>query len=102
MTIYAFRVNGVRIKYTRPKWNAEAVVIPVSSFYELSVDRNNPWAVTLPGVSMPYSIDIDKTPKNVLRTLSTEDVSGAYLNGSSISVPTFFGLGTRCLFSARP
>ena len=56
-------VNGVRIKYTRPKWNAEAVVIPVSSFYELSVDRNNPWAVTLPGVSMPYSIDIDKTPK---------------------------------------
>lgn len=94
-------VNGVRIKYTRPKWNAEAVVIPVSSFYELSVDRNNPWAVTLPGVSMPYSIDIDKTPKNVLRTLSTEDVSEP-ISTVSISVPTFFGLGTRCLFSARP
>lgn len=78
-------VNGVRIKYTRPKWNAEAVVIPVSSFYELSVGRNNPWAVTLPGVSMPYSIDIDKTPKKRFKNVEYGGRIGAYLNGVDFS-----------------
>ena len=79
-------VNCVRFKYTHPKWNAEAVMIPVSSFYELSTDRNNPWALTLPGVSMPYSINIDNTPEKRFRSIEYGGRFGAYLSGGDFSV----------------
>lgn len=74
-------VNGIRIRYTRPKWSAEAVVIPVSSFYELSTDSDNPWAVSLPGVTVPYSVNLDNTPEKQFRNVEYGGRIGAYLSG---------------------
>lgn len=74
-------VNGVRVRYTRPKWSAEAIVIPVSSFYELSADNANPWAVSLPGVTVPYSVNLDNTPKKQLKNMEYGGRIGAYLSG---------------------
>ena len=38
-------VGGLRLRYSREKWNAEAVAIPVSSFFDLPTDSENPWSV---------------------------------------------------------
>lgn len=74
-------VNGIRVRYTRPKWSAEAIMIPVSSFYELSTDSDNPWAVNLPGVAVPYSINLDNTPEKQFRNVEYGGRIGAYLSG---------------------
>lgn len=74
-------VDGVRIRYTRPKWSAEAIMIPVSSFYELSTDSDNPWAVNLPGVTVPYSINLDNTPEKKFVNMEYGGRIGAYLSG---------------------
>lgn len=74
-------VNGIRVRYTRPKWSAEAIMIPVSSFYELSTDNANPWAVGLLGVTVPYSINIDNTPKKLFKNMEYGGRIGAYLSG---------------------
>lgn len=79
-------VNGVRVRYTRPKWSAEAVAIPVSSFYELPTDGNNPWAISLPGISLPYTVDTGDTPDRRFRNIEYGGRVGAYLNGCDFSV----------------
>lgn len=38
-------VGGLRLRYSREKWSFEAVAIPVSSFFELPTDAENPWSV---------------------------------------------------------
>ena len=38
-------VGGLRLRYSREKWSAEAVAIPVSSFFDLPTDVENPWSV---------------------------------------------------------
>ena len=38
-------VGALRLRYSREKWSFEAVAIPVSSFFELPTDNDNPWSV---------------------------------------------------------
>jgi len=38
-------VGGLRLRYSREKWCAELVAVPVSSFFELPTDAENPWSV---------------------------------------------------------
>lgn len=38
-------VGAIRLRYSREKWSAEAVAIPVSSFFDLPTDAENPWSV---------------------------------------------------------
>lgn len=38
-------VGGLRLRYSREKWCAEVVAVPVSSFFELPTDGENPWSV---------------------------------------------------------
>jgi len=38
-------VGGLRLRYAREKWCVEGVVIPVSSFFDLPTDSDNPWSV---------------------------------------------------------
>ena len=38
-------VDGLRVRYSRERWCLEAVAIPVSSFFELPTDAQNPWSV---------------------------------------------------------
>lgn len=79
-------VNALRLRYTCPQWSAEAIVIPVSSFYELSTDSRNPWVVNLPGVDTPYTIDMGKTPKKQIKNMEYGGRIGAYFCGVDFSV----------------
>ena len=38
-------VGGLRLRYSREKWNAEVVAVPVSSFFDLPTDAVNPWSI---------------------------------------------------------
>lgn len=38
-------VGGLRLRYSQEKWSAEVVAVPVSSFFELPTDAENPWSV---------------------------------------------------------
>jgi hypothetical protein len=38
-------VDGLRLRYANEQWCLEAVAIPVSSFFELPTDNQNPWSV---------------------------------------------------------
>jgi len=38
-------VGGLRVRFSREKWSMEAVAIPVSSFFDLPIDAENPWSV---------------------------------------------------------
>jgi len=38
-------VGSLRLRYSQEKWCAEVVAIPVSSFFELPTDAENPWSV---------------------------------------------------------
>ena len=38
-------VGGLRLRYSREKWRFEAVVIPISSFFDLPTDEKNPWSI---------------------------------------------------------
>lgn len=56
-------VNGLRARYSRSSWSAEVVALPVSSFYILPTDADNPWSINLPDATMPYIIDIGQKPQ---------------------------------------
>lgn len=79
-------VNGLRLRYIRPKWSMEAVIIPVSSFYELTVDKDNPWAISLPGVGLPYTINLGRKPGQTLTNIEYGGRIGFYLSGVDFSV----------------
>ena len=38
-------VSGLRLRYSREKWSVEAVAIPVSSFFDMPTDADNPWSI---------------------------------------------------------
>ena len=38
-------VGSLRLRYSRQKWSLEAVAIPVSTFFNLPTDNENPWSV---------------------------------------------------------
>ena len=38
-------VGALRIQFSREKWRLEAVAVPVSSFFELPTDTENPWSM---------------------------------------------------------
>ena len=38
-------VGSLRLRYSREKWCAEVVAVPVASFFELPTDNQNPWSV---------------------------------------------------------
>lgn len=79
-------VNAVRVRHTRPQWSAEIIVIPVSSFYELSTDSRNPWAINLPGVSVPYTINMGETPQKKIGNMEYGGRIGAYFSGVDFSI----------------
>lgn len=78
-------VNALRIRCIRPKWSAEAVWIPISSFFELPTDPDNPWAVRLPAAAQPCTFHTDGTPARTLRNMEFGGRIGFYLSGIDFS-----------------
>jgi len=80
-------VNLLRAKYT---WNAvtlELVCCPVTEFFIIPTEEDNPWSVRLPNVSMPYEIDLESgKPKKRFRNIEYGGRMGVNLSGIDFSV----------------
>lgn len=79
-------VTGFRVKYVKPYWAAEVIAIPVTSFFELPTGTSNPWAISFPGVSQPYNIDLNDSPAKNLRNSEYGGKFSVFLPGVDFSV----------------
>lgn len=71
-------VGGLRLRYTQPKWCAEAIAIPVSSFFELPTDDANPWSIG--------PIPIGAEPEHKLNNMEYGGRLSWFLNGADFSI----------------
>ncbi|MBP5418567.1 MAG: hypothetical protein J6Y72_01965 [Bacteroidales bacterium] len=79
-------VNGLRARYSRSSWSAEVVALPISSFYILPTDDDNPWSINLPDATMPYVIDIGQKPQ---KKIANGEIGGRlmfFLSGIDFSL----------------
>ncbi len=80
-------VNGLRARYTWRSVTFEAVCNPVADFFILPTDERNPWAVRLPSVSLPYTIDLESgKPEKRLRNMEFGGRLTVNLSGIDFSV----------------
>lgn len=79
-------ITGIKVKYVRSSWSVEAIAIPVSSFFQLPTESVNPWAISFPGVELPYSININDTPSKRLKNLEFGGRFSVFLPGIDFSV----------------
>lgn len=70
--------GGLRVCYSHEIWSAEAVVIPVSSFFELPTDAENPWSVGL--------IPINDEPRRTFCNMEYGGRLSFYLSGIDFSL----------------
>lgn len=78
-------VSAFRLKYVKPSYNFELVFIPVSEFFILPVDNENPWSITH-SFTMPYQASMDKTPDKTIKNSEFGGRFSFYLNGIDFSV----------------
>ena len=71
-------VGGLRLRYSREKWCAEAVAIPVSSFFDLPTDAENPWSVG--------AVPIGSEPKRRLSNMEYGGRLSFFLSGIDFSL----------------
>lgn len=63
-------VNALRAKYAWRSLTFEAICNPVADFFILPTDRRNPWALSLPSATLPYTIDLESgKPEKRLRNM---------------------------------
>lgn len=77
-------VNAFRLKLTQQKFNAEFIFIPVSDFFILPLDSDNPWSV-LSSLNIPYIIN-DTKPKTNLRNSEIGGRLSFFLNAIDFSI----------------
>jgi len=78
-------VNAFRMKYIQPNYNLELIFVPVSEFFVLPVEEENPWAITH-SFEMPYQVDMDNTPTQNLKNSEFGGRFSFYLSGIDFSV----------------
>lgn len=74
-------VGGLRLRYSREKWCAEFVAVPVSSFFELPTDDKNPWSVG--------PIPIGDEPSRRLCNMEYGGRLSFFLSGIDVSLSAF-------------
>ena len=71
-------VGALRLRYSREKWSAEVVAIPVSSFFELPTDDKNPWSVG--------ALPIEEEPKHRIYNMEYGGRLSFFLSGIDFSL----------------
>ena len=71
-------VGALRLRYSREKWCFEAVAVPVSSFFDLPTDAENPWSVG--------QIPIGDEPKRRLCNMEYGGRLSVFLSGVDFSL----------------
>ena len=70
-------VGALRIQFSREKWRLEAVAVPVSSFFELPTDTENPWSMG--------QFTINEEPKHRLYNMEYGSRLSFFLSGIDFS-----------------
>lgn len=70
-------VGALRLRYSREKWCLEAVAVPISSFFELPTEEENPWSVG--------ELTIGKEPKHKLYNMEYGGRLSFFLSGIDFS-----------------
>ena len=78
-------VNAFRLKYIKPSYNFEMVFVPVSEFFVLPVDADNPWSITN-AYEIPYQVDMGNTPAKIFKNGEIGGRFSLYLSGIDFSV----------------
>ena len=71
-------VGGLRMRYSRQSWSLEAIAVPVTSFFILPTDAENPWSVG--------QIKIDKEPDKKFSNMEYGGRLSFYLSGIDFSM----------------
>jgi len=78
-------VNAFRMKYIQPNYNLELIFVPVSEFFVLPIEEENPWAITH-SFEMPYHVNMDNTPAHTLKNSEFGGRISFYLSGIDFSL----------------
>lgn len=70
-------VGALRLRYSREKWSLEAVAVPISSFFELPTEEENPWSIG--------ELTIGKEPKHKLYNMEYGGRLSFFLSGIDFS-----------------
>ncbi len=78
-------VNALRTKYSNSFFNLEVVIIPVSNYFVLPIDKNNPWNIAN-NIADECLFNLDKKPEQNLKNLEFGGRIAFYLSGIDFSV----------------
>ena len=78
-------VNAFQLKYVKPGYSLDLVFVPISEFFVLPVEEDNPWSITN-SFTMPYVTNMDNTPEHTLKNSEFGGRFSFYLSGIDFSV----------------
>jgi len=93
-------VNAFRLKYVKSSYNLEVIFVPVSEFFVLPYDSENPWSVANSYV-MPFRITTDDTPDKTIRNSEFGGRFSFYLSGIDFSVAALHSWNKMPVFETR-
>jgi hypothetical protein len=79
-------VNAFKLKYYNSKLSAEAVFIPVSSFFIIPTSPENAWSVIPYSENTDYRVDLQQYPEKTLKNCEFGGRLSFFLSGIDFSV----------------
>ncbi|MGD2035547.1 MAG: hypothetical protein PVF73_10855, partial [Bacteroidales bacterium] len=79
-------VNAFKLKCFNSKVSAEAIFIPVSSFFIISTSGNNPWSILPTAEGLYYEADLEDYPEKTLDNSEVGARMSFYLPGIDFSI----------------
>ncbi len=83
-------VNAFRLKYVKPNYNLDLVFVPISEFFVLPYDSENPWAITN-AFAIPTELEANNTPEKTIKNSEFGGRFSFYLSGIDFSVSALHG-----------
>ncbi len=79
-------VNALKLKYYNSKLSAEAIFIPISSFFIIPTSSNNPWSILPPVEGLHYETNLGDYPEKTLENSEYGGRVSFFLSGIDFSI----------------
>lgn len=79
-------VNALKLKYFNSKLSAEAIFIPISSYYIIPTSSNNPWSMLPPVEGLHYETSLEDYPEKTLESSEYGGRLSFFLSGFDFSI----------------
>ncbi len=79
-------VNALKLKYFNSKLSAEAIIIPISSYYIIPISGNNPWSMLPPMEDLHYETNLEEYPEKTIENSEYGGRLSFFLSGIDFSV----------------